>query len=233
MQAIKCELCGSGDLVKKDNMFVCQHCGTKYTVEEARKLLGTVKIDRTDIKENNRILARRAIKNNDFAGAKRYYDILLSEEPNNWEAYFFCALCRALENDNPDKEEACVALLKKTIPTTIELIANYEEDPQEQEDALFFVLDNLHNYIDSSSKFVTKYFKENRRDDELKSGWIHNKTKAYGSLYDTYLISVKRFFPNHYKIASEVDHDYKEFLDKNKHAISWKHRREITKRINQ
>ena len=54
MQAIKCELCGGGDLVKQDGMFVCQHCGTKYTLEEARKLLGTVKIDKTDVKDNNK-----------------------------------------------------------------------------------------------------------------------------------------------------------------------------------
>lgn len=74
MQAIKCELCGSGDLIKKDGMFVCQHCGTKYTVEEARKLLGTVKIDKTDVKENNRTLARRAMQNRDYTEARRYWN---------------------------------------------------------------------------------------------------------------------------------------------------------------
>ena len=38
--AMICEICGSTDLVKQDGFFVCQSCGTKYTVEEARKLLG-------------------------------------------------------------------------------------------------------------------------------------------------------------------------------------------------
>ena len=47
MQAIKCELCGSNQLIKKDGYYQCEYCGTKYTLEEARKLIvsGTVSID--------------------------------------------------------------------------------------------------------------------------------------------------------------------------------------------
>ena len=44
MKQIKCEMCGGNDLVKQDGVFVCQSCGCKYTLEEARKLMveGTV-----------------------------------------------------------------------------------------------------------------------------------------------------------------------------------------------
>lgn len=46
-------MCGGTDLIKQDGVFVCQYCGTKYSVEEARKMMidgtvdvqGTVKID--------------------------------------------------------------------------------------------------------------------------------------------------------------------------------------------
>ena len=38
MKKICCELCGSNDFVKDGGMFVCQSCGTKYTLEEAKKL---------------------------------------------------------------------------------------------------------------------------------------------------------------------------------------------------
>ena len=60
MQAMVCELCGSNDIVKQDGLYVCQHCGTKYSVEDAKKLIGSVKIDRTDETENLLMLARRA-----------------------------------------------------------------------------------------------------------------------------------------------------------------------------
>jgi len=34
MKPLVCEMCGSADLVKTDGVFQCQHCGTKYSVEE-------------------------------------------------------------------------------------------------------------------------------------------------------------------------------------------------------
>ena len=54
MKALQCEMCGSQDLVKDGGVFVCQSCGTKYTVEEAKKMMvegtvdvkGTVKVDK-------------------------------------------------------------------------------------------------------------------------------------------------------------------------------------------
>jgi len=47
MKQLICEVCGSADLIKKDGVFVCQACGCKYSVEEARKMMieGTVSID--------------------------------------------------------------------------------------------------------------------------------------------------------------------------------------------
>ena len=38
MKALTCEMCGSTDLIKDGGVFVCQSCGTKYTVEEAKKM---------------------------------------------------------------------------------------------------------------------------------------------------------------------------------------------------
>ena len=44
MKSIVCEMCGSNDIVKKDGLYVCQFCGTKYSVEDAKKMMidGTV-----------------------------------------------------------------------------------------------------------------------------------------------------------------------------------------------
>ena len=39
MKLIKCELCGSNQLVKQGDYFVCQFCGTKYAPEAAKKLI--------------------------------------------------------------------------------------------------------------------------------------------------------------------------------------------------
>lgn len=55
MKQLTCEMCGSTELMKQDGVFVCQTCGTKYSVEEAKKMMvegtvevkGTVKVDNT------------------------------------------------------------------------------------------------------------------------------------------------------------------------------------------
>ena len=49
MKQLTCEMCGSTDLLKQEGVFVCQTCGTKYSVEEAKKMMieGTVQVEGT------------------------------------------------------------------------------------------------------------------------------------------------------------------------------------------
>lgn len=106
MKKIACELCGSNEFVKEDGMFVCQSCGTKYTVEEAKKLMiegtvevtGTVKVDNQAKVSNLLILARRAKETNDSKTAAQYYQQLLLEDPDNWEAAFYTIFYDAHNN---------------------------------------------------------------------------------------------------------------------------------------
>ena len=68
MKALTCEMCGSTNLIKEGGVFVCQSCGTKYSVEEAKKMMvegtvdvkGTVKVDTSDELNNLYEIARRA-----------------------------------------------------------------------------------------------------------------------------------------------------------------------------
>ena len=60
MKQLTCEMCGSTDLIKQDGVFVCQTCGCKYSVEEAKKMMiegtvevtGTVSLDDSTVKQN-------------------------------------------------------------------------------------------------------------------------------------------------------------------------------------
>ena len=68
MKQLTCEMCGSTDLIKQDGVFVCQSCGTKYSVEEAKKMMvegtvevaGTVKIDASERITNYLLMANSA-----------------------------------------------------------------------------------------------------------------------------------------------------------------------------
>ena len=42
MKKMVCEICGGGELVKENGLFVCRGCGAQYSPEEARALLTEV-----------------------------------------------------------------------------------------------------------------------------------------------------------------------------------------------
>ena len=86
MKQLTCEMCGSTELIKQDGFFVCQTCGTKYSVEEAKKLMveGTVKVDNSDRIKNYLELARTAKDEDDSTTAAKYYALILEEMPNSW-----------------------------------------------------------------------------------------------------------------------------------------------------
>lgn len=106
MKAIVCEMCGSQDVVKQAGVYVCQHCGTKYDPEEAKKLLvevsGAVEIDNTRKIENLYQLARRARDDANFKDAADYYQQIAIEKPDDWEANFYKVFCRAVSGENKD-----------------------------------------------------------------------------------------------------------------------------------
>lgn len=95
MKQLVCEMCGSTDVIKQDGMYVCQACGVKFSVEDAKKMMVTV--DNTKKLENLFKVARQALEGNDFKKAAEYYDLILQEDGDNWEATFFNLICRAFD----------------------------------------------------------------------------------------------------------------------------------------
>lgn len=81
MKQLACEMCGGTDLIKQDGAFVCQNCGMKYSVEEAKKMMiegtvnvvGTVSIDNSASYDRILELARDAYNDKRFESAYDYY----------------------------------------------------------------------------------------------------------------------------------------------------------------
>lgn len=95
MKQLVCEMCGSTDLIKQDGVFVCQTCGTKYSVEEARKMMvegtvevtGTVKVDNSAAIKNYLDMARNAINAGNNKEADEYCNRIIEIDVDNWEAW--------------------------------------------------------------------------------------------------------------------------------------------------
>lgn len=145
MKALTCEMCGSTNLLKQDGVFVCQSCGTKYSVEEARKMMvegtvdvkGTVKVDTSDELKNLYEIARRAKDSDNNENATKYYDMILVKDPGSWEAnyyvvYFKSMGCKIAEiwsaaTDVANCQESVIKLIKEKETDEVSQKAALEE----------------------------------------------------------------------------------------------------------
>lgn len=91
MKQLTCEMCGSTDLMKQDGVFVCQTCGTKYSVEEAKKMMvevdGTVEVKNAAQLENLLNLANSSFESENYAQAEEFCNQVIAMDDKNYEAW--------------------------------------------------------------------------------------------------------------------------------------------------
>jgi len=114
MQPITCELCGSNDVVKEDGMFVCKHCGTKYDLEEAKKLLGTVQLDDTGKIPNYLSMTTAAYDVNNFAESEQYCNKIIEIDAENVYAWLYKGMAAGWQSTvaQPRVDEAVQCFIK-------------------------------------------------------------------------------------------------------------------------
>ena len=118
MKKIKCEMCDSFNFVKEEGLFVCQDCGMKYTLEDAKKLMVEVEGDNTTTKVEpkpnvvqtpvSQVLdqpvvnvdtylknAHRALEIGDYAEAEKYFNKAEELNPDCLEAVFYSSYSKA------------------------------------------------------------------------------------------------------------------------------------------
>ena len=91
MKQMTCEMCGGTDLIKQDGVFVCQSCGLKYSVEEAKKMLveveGTVNVQNSAQLENLLKLAHSSFDSKNYAKAEDFCNQVIAMDDKNYEAW--------------------------------------------------------------------------------------------------------------------------------------------------
>lgn len=139
MKALTCEMCGSTNLIKEGGVFVCQSCGTKYSVEEAKKMMvegtvdvkGTVKVDTSDELKNLYEIARRAKDSDNSENATKYYDMILVKDPGSWEANFYVVYYKAMSCTIGQISSAGNSVMN-CLPSVLDLVeSNVSEDEKE------------------------------------------------------------------------------------------------------
>ena len=152
MKQLTCEMCGSTDLMKQDGVFVCQSCGMKYSVEEAKKMMiegtedvqGTVKVDNTAFVQKYLANARRARQKEDWLETEKYYNMVEQNDPTNIEAIFYSTYARVksalLEAETADKRRGVFNVLVKSVSIIDD---NYDNANEEHQKLLFEIMDDI------------------------------------------------------------------------------------------
>lgn len=145
-------MCGGSDLIKQEGVFVCQSCGTKYSVEEAKKMMiegtvevqGTVKVDTSDELKNLYQLARRARDDNNSENAHKYYEQIIVKDPSSWEANFYTTYFQSM-NCKIAEIGLSAARMINCQETVFKLIKENVTEKEEQRKAVSEVARNLIN----------------------------------------------------------------------------------------
>lgn len=145
-------MCGSTELMKQDGVFVCQSCGTKYSVEEAKKMMiegtvdvqGMVKVDNSAFVQKYLANARRAKQKEDWAETEKYYNMVEQNDPTNIEAIFYSTFARVksalLEAETADKRQGVFNVLVKSVSVIDD---NYDDTNEEHHKLLFEIKNDI------------------------------------------------------------------------------------------
>lgn len=169
MAQMVCELCGGTDFAKQDGMFVCQGCGTKYSLEEARKLMGveapggaaggttTVRIDQSTEVKNLYELARRAKADNNSENAQKFYEQILVKDPSSWEANFYTVYYQSMQCKIANIQSAAIRL-SNCEDTVLKLIRDNITDPEESKKVVDEMAAKLINISDMLYNAATNHY---------------------------------------------------------------------------
>ena len=133
-------MCGSNDLIKQDGVFVCQNCLTKYTVEEARKIMldGDTKIiiDTSKKEQNLFDLVDAQMKAENYAEAYDTASRLIELNSDIWQGWAFKGLSLSYVSNKDGFqfneslvcfEKAYSLLCKQNQIEATDTITNYEK----------------------------------------------------------------------------------------------------------
>lgn len=192
MKKITCELCGCSQLAKQDDAYVCQNCNTKYSVEEARKMIidgvvevtGKVEVDSSGKLSNLYQIARRAKNEDNAENAARYYDMILIEDPTSWEAAFYVVYFKAVQCKIAYIQSAAVSV-NNCIDAVIGLIKDKVADELEQERAINEVVNRVIDISNMLFNGATNHYCD--IDFEIRHNYvqeyINNAFAAFGTVY--------------------------------------------------
>jgi uncharacterized protein (DUF983 family) len=167
LKPLTCDMCGSSNIIKQDGIFVCQSCGTKYSVEEAKKMMasgtvnisGVVKVDETEKLSNLYKIARRAKAEDNYENAAKYYNMIIVEDPNSWEASFFSVYYKAMDCKIAEIASAALSVAN-SLKSVFPLISDFLKSTDDRERAIDEIYEKCFELVNGMCSVATAHHNE-------------------------------------------------------------------------
>ena len=201
MKQLTCEMCGSTDLIKQDGVFVCQSCGCKYSVEEAKKMMvegtvdvsgSTVKVDVSDKVKNLYIMARRAKDDNNAELASKYYEMITFENPNDWEALFYFNYFKARQTNLQNMENSVIRLAN-SLDSVFDLIDKSDKTVDEKWNLAKEIIENIDTLCESYVYWAKSHYRKFSQLDSSISD-LEDRTFAIAELQKNMADLLEKYF---------------------------------------
>lgn len=207
MKKLTCEMCGSTDLVKQDGVFVCQSCGSKYSVEEAKKMMvegtveiqGSVQVSNAAQLDNLLQLAYSSYNSKNYAQAEEFCNQVIAMDGSNFDAW---KLKGEAINFQITGANDRITEVYNCIMTSYEVLDDAGKDEKRDN-----ILKSLRVCLEGEIDFALDLFNNNRPTGEMltkvKNTFINcasNVITSYKKLgypeeeADTYRTSIKNYF---------------------------------------
>ena len=173
MKKIVCELCGSNDLKKQDGEYECQYCGTKYSVEEAKKLIieGKVKIDKSEDVTNYIEMCNNSFNSGNYEEVYKFANKVLEIDAKNVDGWLWKMKgCTSLSTTKDLK-------LKETISAANNAIANSKKKEETENAVYSYYLYRVFELL----QFITRLYADHT---ELRQAFDRFYKEYYGTARD-------------------------------------------------
>lgn len=160
MKKLVCEICGGANIAKENGIFICKDCGCQYAEADVKKLLVEVNDENAPVAapvvnaqvsnvtpqinsklQNLYDVARRARETNNTEQALEYYNLILREDPNNWEPVFYTVYYSAMNCKIAGIASAAISV-ENSLKSVYRLIDAADISDEEKDDNILTVADD-------------------------------------------------------------------------------------------
>ena len=215
MKQMTCEMCEGTDFIKQDGVFVCQSCGIKYSVEEAKKMIVEVegKPPAKDTSKSSNLfkLAQSSFDSKNYAKAEDFCNQVIAIDDKNYDAWKLKAEAVGFQTtvDNTRIEEIVNCLMN----------AYNSLDDKEKKEKKNETINKIYEYYKSDVEFNLTTFETRRptadRLIKVKQSYSNGKKRIKDVLNELdledkkeeYLIGFANFFVS--KTSERVESAWK------------------------